>query len=234
VCQSKFNVDGNATSGQTACAEGFDLRVTTPQNCPTSMTSTTSTTSTTGSSTRVSVTLSSTAPPISMAAIVGVPDNDNTVIIAGAVGGSIGTLLLAGFIAFCVCRARKSRPVQQVDRSTVLQPWGQYDTMPAPSSTAAVSYDVGTARHTSEYGPFSASAVHGEYGAAPPVKDAPSLHGPISAAEACGEYASMRADMPSSKYERWSDNGAAPKSHYVGTAAEFTAGLPSGSNYGRM
>jgi hypothetical protein len=34
VCQSKFNVDGNATSGQTACVEGFDLRVTTPQNCP--------------------------------------------------------------------------------------------------------------------------------------------------------------------------------------------------------
>jgi hypothetical protein len=33
VCQSKFNVDGNATSGQTACAEGFDLRVTNAPQC---------------------------------------------------------------------------------------------------------------------------------------------------------------------------------------------------------
>jgi hypothetical protein len=33
VCQSKFNVDGNATSGQTACVEGFDLRVTNAPQC---------------------------------------------------------------------------------------------------------------------------------------------------------------------------------------------------------
>jgi hypothetical protein len=69
-------------------------------------------------------------------------------------------------------------------------------------------------QRTSEYGPIS---TPGEYGAAPPAKSFE--HGPISVAEAHGEYASMRADsqasLPSSNYERWSDNGAAPKSQYA-------------------
>jgi hypothetical protein len=146
-------------------------------------------------------------------------------LIAGVAGGAVVLLAVVGVaVAVGMRRRGKSAPSNET-----------------PMTTSVATGDE-PPRRTSEYGPVSASAVHGEYGAAPPAKDAPPArsceHGPISAAEAHGEYASMRADsvasLPSSNYDRWSDNGAAPKSHYAGTADEFTAGLPSGSNYGRM
>jgi hypothetical protein len=69
------------------------------------------------------ITPNSTALPISTATIFGTPDD--TAVIAGAVGGSIGTLLLSGLIAFCVCRTRKSRPRaagRSLDRTPATEP----------------------------------------------------------------------------------------------------------------
>jgi hypothetical protein len=124
-------------------------------------------------------------------------------LIVGVAGGAVVLLAAVGVaVAIGMRRRAKSAPSDEVPMTT------------------SVATDKPPQR-TSEYGPTS---TPGEYGAAPPAKSFE--HGPISVAEAHGEYASMRADsqasLPSSNYERWSDNGAAPKSQYASTAAEFT------------
>lgn len=192
---------------------GFDMA-----RCPTTTTAVPPTVATTASTTEVppiatsastdateASTTSSSSSSVLTTAAATATDSIDVPLIAGAAGGAVVLLAVVG-VAVAVGMRRRGKS--------------------APSNET----------------PMSVTDKPSEYGAAPPAKDAPPLrsneYAPISAAEAHGEYASMRADsvasLPSSNYERWSDNGAAPKSHYADTGAEFTAGLPSGSNYGRM